>query len=301
VPEGDTVYLAARRLRAAMAGDRLTSSDFRVPRYATVDLSGRQVLDVVPRGKHLLTRFEGDLTLHTHFEMDGSWHLVAAGTPWPRTAGATHQVRVALRTLRWQAVGYRIPVIDLDRTSTEAQWVGHLGPDVLGPDWDAAAVVDNLTREPERQVGMALLDQRNLAGPGNLYRTEALFLHRTSPWATVGATEDLPGLVERTQRLMDVNKDRAEQTTTGSLRTGEDHWVFQREGRPCRRCGTRVLSTTQGEPGHELHARVTAWCPRCQPGPMPTAAELAVERRARLPPPPRYRTGPASTRRRPER
>ena len=122
MPEGDTVWLAARRMHEALAGRPLARSDFRVPRYATVDLVGRTVLEVVSRGKHLLTRMDGDLTLHTHFRMEGSWRLFRPGQKW--TGGAGHTIRVVLGNADWTAVGYRMPVVDLLPTSEEAQVVG---------------------------------------------------------------------------------------------------------------------------------------------------------------------------------
>jgi endonuclease-8 len=264
VPEGDTVWLAAQRLRDALAGRVLTTSDFRVPQLATTDLTGRQVLDVVPRGKHLLTRIEGGLTLHTHFRMDGTWHLYRPGSGW--RGGPDFQVRVVLANEEWVAVGYRLPVVELLQTTEEGRAVGHLGPDVLGPDWDPDEAVRRLLLDPDREIGMALLDQRNLAGVGNLYRVEMLFLRGLTPWLLVGDVPDLPALVQNGRRLMLANRGRIEQSTTGSLRRGEMHWVFERQGRPCRRCGTRVLSAQQGEPPQ---VRLTYWCPSCQLGPAP--------------------------------
>ncbi|MEX2290380.1 MAG: DNA-formamidopyrimidine glycosylase family protein [Mycobacteriales bacterium] len=261
MPEGDTVWLAAKRLHEALAGQRLTRSDFRVPSLATVDLAGRTVLAVVPRGKHLLTRLSGGLTLHTHFRMDGSWHLYRPGDRW--TGGPAWQVRVVLETADRQAVGYRLPVVEL--VTDESAAVGHLGPDLLAEDWDLEEALHRLRADPAREVGLALLDQRNLAGLGNLYRTEVLFLRGLTPWVAVGDVPDLPGLVEKGRRLMLANREHWEQSTTGSLRGGEQHWVFERAGRPCRRCGTRVLSAEQGEPPA---ARLTYWCPRCQLGPI---------------------------------
>lgn len=288
MPEGDTVWLAAERLRAVLAGQVLSRSDFRVPRYATVDLAGRTVLEVVPRGKHLLTRLSGEATLHTHFEMDGSWHLFRPGERWTEQ-GPAHQVRLVLSVRGedggWDAVGFRLPVIDLAPTAEEDQWVGHLGPDVLGPDWSLDVAVANLQAAPEREVGVALLDQRNLAGPGNLYRTEALFLHGVSPWTPVGQVRDVPRLVDRMRRTMLHNRGHWEQSTTGSTRAGQTHWVFQREGQPCRRCGTRIPQAMQGDPRVE---RVTTWCPHCQPGPMPSPQEVQRDRAARRRPPTGY-------------
>lgn len=267
MPEGDTVWLAAQRMHAALAGQSLLSSDFRVPALAVADLSGSRVLEVVPRGKHLLTRLSGGLSLHTHFRMDGTWHLYRPPDRW--TGGPDWQVRVVLQTKPWVAVGYRLPVVELLPTEREADVVGHLGPDLLGPDWDADEAVRRLLVRPDAELGMALLDQRNLAGLGNLYRTEVLFLTGLTPWVPVADTPDLRSLVELGRRLMSANRSRPEQTTTGSLRRGEMHWVFERSGQPCRRCGTRILRADQGEPPY---ARLTYWCPHCQRGPSPGGA-----------------------------
>jgi len=276
MPEGDTVWLAGRRLHDALAGRPLTRSDFRVPQLATVDLSGRTVTEVVSRGKHLLTRIDDDLTLHTHFRMDGSWHLYRHGDRWH--GGPEWQVRVLLENADWQAVGYRLPVVELLPRDREADAVGHLGPDVLGPDWDAAEAVRRLAADPDREVGEALLDQRNLAGIGNLYKTESLFLHGTTPWTTVGAVPDLPRLVDRAARLLEANKETVAQVTTGDPRRGRGHWVFERAGRPCLRCGTPVASAEQGRAPYQ---RISYWCPACQQGPAPTPA--APVRRADRP------------------
>jgi endonuclease VIII len=273
VPEGDTVWLAGKRLHDALAGQVLVRSDFRVPSLATTDLSGRRVLEVVPRGKHLLTRVEGGLTLHTHFRMDGSWHLYRPGDRW--TGGPEWQVRAVLETATWQAVGYRLPVVELLETDDEDAVVGHLGPDVLGPGWDAGEAVRRLLDAPDAEIGMALLDQRNLAGLGNLYRCEVLFVRGLTPWVRVADVPDLPALVEKGRRLMLANRDRWEQSTTGSLRYGEMHWVFERSGRPCRRCGTRIAAAEQGA---APFARLTYWCPRCQLGPAPVPTRAPARR-----------------------
>ena len=276
MPEGDTVWLAGQRLHEALAGRVLTRTDFRVPQLATTDLSGRTVLEVVPRGKHLLTRLEGGLTLHTHFRMDGTWHLYRPGDRW--SGGPQWQVRTVLENAEWQAVGYRLPVVELLATEGEEGAVGHLGPDVLGPDWDLDEAVRRLLAQPDREIGLALLDQRNLAGLGNLYRTEVLFLRGITPWVPVADVPDLPALVSTGRRLMTANRGHWEQSTTGSLRRGEHHWVFERAGRPCRRCGTRVVSAEQGE---APYARLSYWCPSCQRGPAPPPAR--TPRRAERP------------------
>jgi endonuclease VIII len=257
MPEGDVVWAAARRLHEALAGRVLTRSDFRVPRAATADLTGRSVLEVVPRGKHLLTRVEGGLTVHTHLRMEGSWRIRPASAPVPRD----HRVRLVLANAEWQAVGYSLGIVELIRTGQESRVVGHLGPDLLGPDWDPAEAVRRLREDPARPIGEALLDQTRLAGIGNLYKAETLFLRGVDPWRPVGEVDDLEGMVELARRLLNANKERVDQSTTGTKRPGETTWVYGR--RTCRRCGGRIRRTDQGGPAQE---RVTFWCPTCQPG-----------------------------------
>jgi endonuclease-8 len=252
--------MAAKQLHEALAGRVLTRTDFRVPRLATTSLVGQTVLEVVPRGKHMLTRLDSGLTLHTHFKMDGTWRVYAPGARW---APPAHQIRLVLANDSAVAVGYRMPVVELVRD--ESTVVGHLGPDVLDDGFDADEAVRRLAAQPDREVGTALQDQRNLAGIGNMYRCEALFLEGLTPWVPVGEV-DLHRLVARSVALMRANRGRWQQSTTGSLRHHEQHWVFERTGQPCRRCGTRVLSAMQGEPAQE---RFTYWCPRCQVGPAP--------------------------------
>jgi endonuclease-8 len=278
MPEGDTVWLSGRRLHAALAGRTLTGSDFRVPQLAAADLTGAAVLGVMSRGKHLLTRFDTGRTLHTHLRMDGSWHLYRSARRW--TGGPDWQVRVVLRTAEWDAVGYRLPVVELLPTAEEDRAVGHLGPDLLGPDWDPDRAVANLLREPDRAVGEALLDQRNLAGLGNLYRLELCFLRGVSPWTPVAAVPNLRAVVELGRRLLLANRDRPEQVTTGSLRRGEHHWVIGRANEPCRRCGRRIRRAEQGPPPRQ---RITYWCPRCQPGPAPAESAATAGRTGRAP------------------
>ena len=259
MPEGDTVWLAGRRLHEALAGQRLTASDFRVPQLATTDLAGRVVREVLSVGKHVLTRIDDDLTLHTHFRMDGTWHLYRPGDRW--RGGPGWQVRVVLATDRWRAVGYRLPVVEVLARGDEGRAVGHLGPDLLGPGWDLAEAVRRLCAAPDREIGDALLDQRNLAGIGNLYKAEALFLAGISPWRPVREVRDLGLVVEQARRLLTTNRDHPWQVTTGVNRRGHEHWVYGRGGKPCRRCGTAVTVASQGAPPFD---RLTYWCPACQ-------------------------------------
>lgn len=260
MPEGDTVWLACRRLHRALAGSRLTASDFRVPQYAAVDLGGVMVCQVVSRGKHQLFRFDNGQTLHTHLRMDGSWHLYDADSR-PR-GGPDHQIRLVLRTATTQAIGYRLPVIEMIDTADEHIVVGHLGPDLLGPDWDAAEALRRLRADSGRSIGEALLDQRNLAGIGTLYRAETLFLSGVHPRTPIGAVSNLERVVDLARRLLEANKERPEQITTGERRRGGEHWVFNRERRPCRRCRTPIRVEEFGPAGQE---RRSFWCPSCQP------------------------------------
>ncbi len=276
MPEGDTVWLAARRLHDALAGRVLTRTDFRVPALATSDLAGETITEVVSRGKHLLMRTDAGHTVHTHFRMDGTWHLYRPGARW--TGGPDWQIRAVLANADWNAVGYRLPVVELLATADESRAVGHLGPDLLGPDWDAERAIANLRARPDREIGPALLDQRNLAGIGNLYKTEVLYLSGITPWTRVEDIEDLDAVVRRAHRLLQANKDHWQQTTTGSLRRGEDHWVFERPGQPCRRCGSRIAAAMQAEPEQPTQARISYWCPRCQRGPAPDPAAADADK-----------------------
>ncbi|MFD8301915.1 Fpg/Nei family DNA glycosylase [Streptomyces sp. NPDC059690] len=264
MPEGDTVWQTANRLHTALAGKPLTRSDLRVPKYATADLTGRTVLDVTPRGKHLLTRIEGGLTLHSHLRMDGAWKVYANGRRW--TGGPSHQIRVILGTADQTAVGYRLPVLELLRTTDEDRAVGHLGPDLLGPDWNPEQALANVLADPDRALGEALLDQRNLAGIGNVYKCELCFLLGVTPWLPAGAlpSERAAKLPELAKRLLEVNRDRPIRTTTG--RRGQDLFVYGRAPRPCLRCGTSIRVADQGDGSRE---RPTYWCPHCQAGPTP--------------------------------
>lgn len=264
MPEGDTIWRTALRLHTALAGSVLDVADLRHPKWASVDLRGRVVTEVVARGKHLLMRTtepkRAPTTLHSHLGMDGSWWLGENGQPW--RGGPEHQIRAVLGTEKYTAVAYRLKALTVVYTTEESKIVGHLGPDLLGPDWDLAEAVKRLSAQPDRTIGEALLDQRNLAGIGNLYRAEILFLRGVSPWTLVRDTPDLPELVSLAERVMSANRLRAEQATTGSLAPGTQHWVYRRAGHPCRRCGTKILSADLGPMAEERRA---FHCPTCQP------------------------------------
>jgi len=249
-------------LDAALAGKALTRCEFRVPRLATTDLTGTVVTAVVSRGKHLLARFDNDLTLHSHLQMDGAWRIFADGRRW--SGGPAYEIRAILGVPGSTAVGYRLPVLELIRTDRESAVVGHLGPDLLGPDWDLAEAVRRLRSDPDRTIGEALLDQRNLAGIGTVYRAEILFLQGIHPRTPVSEVRDLERLCDRVRQIMIRNRNGFEQNTTGDRRPGRSHWVYGRGGRDCRRCGNRILVEEFGPEGQE---RLSYWCPHCQPAP----------------------------------
>jgi endonuclease-8 len=257
MPEGDVVWQTARRLHKALAGRALTRSDFRVPRLATVDLTGDVVTETVSRGKHLLTRTRNGLTVHTHLRMDGNWRV----RPAAERIRDDHRIRLVLGNEDWQAIGYQLGVVELIRTSEESRVTGHLGRDLLGADWDSDEAVRRLSAEPDRPIGEALLDQKNLAGIGTWFCAEMLFLRGIDPWRPVGSVEDLDALVDLGHRLLDANKTRPGHASTGDLRPGRESWVYGRAGRPCPRCGTVIRRGEQGPPGQE---RLRFWCPNCQ-------------------------------------
>lgn len=262
MPEGDTVWNTARALHRALAGGRVTGAELRVPQLATVDLTAAVVRAVVSRGKHLLLRLqttdERALTLHSHLRMEGAWRTYPPGERW--AARPAHLIRAVLRTADAVAVGYHLHDLALIPTADEATLVGHLGPDLLGADWDPGEAVRRLGARPDVPIAEALLDQRNLAGIGNLYKCELLFLRGVWPWTPVRDVPELPRLVELAHRLLHANRGRWTQSTTGSTRRGATSYVYGRRGERCRRCGTLIRR-------HDRDERVTYWCPSCQPAP----------------------------------
>jgi endonuclease-8 len=254
MPEGDTVHKVARNLHVALAGGLLTRTDFRVPSFATADLSGRVMSEVVARGKHILMRVGGGDTIHSHLAMDGEWTLFRPSERWRSPA---HWARLVLRTEEWEAVGFRLKICEVIPTAHEAEAVGHLGPDPLGPDWDAEEALRRLTADPSRPIGEVLLDQRIIAGLGNVYRSEICFLRGVDPRALVGEVGIEP-VVDLAYRLLQANRETGDQITTGDRRPGRRRWVYERAGRPCRRCGARIESFDDAK------GRRTYGCPGCQ-------------------------------------
>ncbi|RVW04536.1 DNA-formamidopyrimidine glycosylase family protein [Rhodococcus spongiicola] len=259
MPEGDTVWRVAHNLGAALTGNVLTECDIRVPRFATVDLSGQRVDEVLARGKHLLIRV-GDHTVHTHLKMDGVWRVYPRGARWRRPA---HQVRIVLGTQETVAVGFLLGITEVLARSDEDDVVGHLGPDLLGPDWDASAAAANLAAAGDRPIGEALLDQRIMAGIGNAYRNEICFLRGIDPRTPTDRVPNLPAVVDLAYRLLQANRRRATRITTGDRRPGRREWVYGRGGEPCLRCGTTIVATDLGE--RSGTQRAVFYCPTCQP------------------------------------
>jgi endonuclease-8 len=258
MPEGDTVWQAARRLREALEGRELTRSDFRVPQWATLDLSGQVVDEVVSRGKHLFTRV-GAVSIHTHLKMEGVWHVYRHGDKWRRP---THMARLVLETMDHQAVGFSLGIVDVLQRDAEDEAMSWLGPDLLGPDWSLEEAVARIEADPDRPVFLALHDQRNLAGFGNEYVNEICFLHGLLPTRPVRDVPDIGHVVDRGRRLLVANRDRVGRVFTGDAHRGASTWVYGRSRRPCRRCGTPIR---EGELGDDpLRRRVVYWCPRCQ-------------------------------------
>lgn len=258
MPEGDTVWRTARHLHKALAGRELTRTDFRVPAYATVDLRGEVVDEVVSRGKHVLIRTPGH-SIHSHLKMEGAWHVYRLGSAWRRPG---HTARAVLDNDEWQAVGYSLGILEVLARTDEESAVGHLGPDLLGPDWDLDEATRRVAADPQRPVYLALLDQRNVAGFGNEYVNELLFLMGLLPTRPVGEVADVRRVLSRGRQMLDLNKSRIDRSFTGSARPGEERWVYGRERARCRRCATPLRSGTLGD--RPTAERNTFWCPHCQ-------------------------------------
>lgn len=256
MPEGDTVHRAAARLSEALNGTVVTRFDIRVPGSATADLRGETVNAVVPRGKHLLERI-GEWTLHSHLKMEGRWDVYPRGARWRRPA---YTARAIVGNEEWDTVGFDLAMVEVLPTAEEDRVVGHLGPDPLAEDWDAAEATRRVAAD-DRAVHVALLDQRNVAGFGNVYANEMLFVRGIAP--TTPANEvDAAALVDLGARMMRANLPRAERTFTGDTRPGRRMWVYRRENKPCRRCGAAILAGSLG--ANATSERNVFWCPRCQ-------------------------------------
>jgi endonuclease-8 len=278
VPEGDTIFRAARSLDRILTGRRLVRFELHPapglpPPAGRQPAAGELVTSVRAQGKHLLIAFEGGLTLHSHLGMHGGWHAYRPGEPWKkprRSARVVIEVAdpgepgVAVAV----AVCFAAPVVELVADVAAHPRLAALGPDLCRPDADLGDAVARLGGlPPDSEIGTALLDQRVACGVGNVYKSETLFACRVNPFTAVG---DLPepvrrGVLETAARLLRANLAGGPRTTVAGV--GESHpgrgrglAVYGRAGRPCRRCGTPVRRQRQGESG-----RLTYWCPSCQP------------------------------------
>ncbi len=254
------VLRTAQRLHEALAGRVLTRCELRWGELEGGGLAGRGTLEVVARGKHILHRVEDGWSVHSHLRMEGSWRIARTAEP----LRVSPSVRAVVANESWTALGVRLGMLDLIPTADEHRLVGHLGPDILGVDWDEDQALTHVLASPV-SLGEALLDQRNLAGIGTLYCSEALFLEGVYPWATPAdlGREQVQRVIRRAHRLMTANLPHAVQSTTGSRRRGEEHYVHARSGRPCRRCGDTIRVSMIGP---APQARTMFSCPTCQGG-----------------------------------
>jgi endonuclease-8 len=261
MPEGDTILRAARALDRSLAGKRLTAFQSPLPRLARAGLAGRRVDSVEARGKNLLVRFDDGRTLRSHMRMTGSWHLYRPGERWRKPA---RLARAVLETEDSVAVCFSAPVVEIltAREVERHEPLARLGPDVLAAEFDAAEAVRRLASLAEMPIGEALLDQSAIAGIGNIWKSETLFLCGADPFAPVGAfpEAELERIVAKARALMSAS------VSGSSLRPGRAaRRVYRRSGEACRRCGTAIRMRRQG-----TAARSTYWCPACQP-PRPEA------------------------------
>ncbi|HWM17301.1 MAG TPA: DNA-formamidopyrimidine glycosylase family protein [Microbacterium sp.] len=266
MPEGDTIFRTASVLRAGLVARRIVDARAqpgpglrRVPDLSRV--IGSVVTSVEARGKHLLIGFDNGLTLRSHMRMRGSWHRYRPGEPWRLPAS---QARAVLETPGAIAVAFNTPTLELltDAGIARSRALQELGPDLLAESFDADEAMRRLRERDDVALGEALLDQQAVAGIGNVVKSEVSFVERLDPWAPVGRFEDeeLDRALVTARRLLKANVGGGARVTTGMRGRGLELWVYGRAGRPCRRCGTRIDVARQGD-----LARLTYWCPRCQP------------------------------------
>ena len=271
MPEGDTIRRLAERINQRFAGQRCQRCVTRDPRLVGLDLAGSSLVGADAHGKHLLIRFDDGRTLYAHLRLDGSFVVgPAARVPeWRR--------RVELWMDDGRLTGVDVPILGVVTTANEASIVGHLGPDLCGPELpDLAAVVARMTEHADEPLAGALLDQRNVAGFGNVYAVELPFIVGVSPRQPVGTIDGLGGLVALGAAVIRTNAERGPQNTTGRRLHAADHWIYARRGRPCPLCG-EVLDGRDDRQSD--WGRVTVWCPGCQPLERRRAVDLDRARR----------------------
>lgn len=275
MPEGDTIFRAARTLNRALAGQIVTRFETQLPRLSRVDfdtpIAGRNVESVEASGKWIKMSFSGGLTLLTHMLMSGSWHIYRPGEAWQRHS---QDMRVAIYTEKFVAVAFLVPIAEFHTADTLRRHRGmtKLGPDVLSPEFNEEVAAARIAAHPALEVGVALLSQSIIAGLGNVFKSEVCFASGVNPFRLVGSLrpEELQALVSNARKFMLANVTdgsgdgivtyRGFRRTTGRADPSERLWVYRRRGEPCRRCGHAIQSLKQG-----LDARVTFWCPQCQP------------------------------------
>ncbi len=275
MPEGDTIFRAAAALDRALAGDVVTVFETALAPLARVHddspITGRTIERCESAGKHLLMTFSGELVLRTHMRMSGSWHLYRPGERWQRRPSA---MRVRLDTATWVAVAFDVPVAEFlrPRDLGRSRTLGALGPDLLSPTFNRDHALARMAGAGARPIAEVLLDQRVIAGIGNVFKSEVLFLCGTHPdrLASALAPNDVGRIVDVAVPLMHANTGAAASSgivtyrglrrTTRSASGEENLWVYGRGGKPCRRCGTPIASAKRG-----IDARSTYWCPTCQP------------------------------------
>ena len=267
MPEGDTLHRTAAGLAPHLVGRAVTAARVRAGGPQVQRVVGATITSVEAAGKNLLIRFDNGLELRTHLRMNGSWHRYRPGERWRRPPA---RARLVLEVAGSVAVCFDAPVVELFETRAETLHpaLSRLGPDLLAPDFDGAEARRRF-RDPSRaetEIAVALLDQRAMAGVGNVYKNEILWIERVSPFVTVGSLDDatLDRLIATAHRLLNANVDARrgpERVTTGGDRTAPGPvYVYGRRGRPCHRCRTPIAVTRQGT---DL-PRSTYWCPSCQ-------------------------------------
>jgi endonuclease-8 len=263
VPEGDTIFRTARTLHRALSGHAVARFESVFPALTRVDedtpIRGRTIESVAAAGKHLLMAFSGDLVLRTHMRMNGSWHIYRVGERWQRPR---RDMRVVIATDTFEAVGFNIPVAEwLRGRELERHADLHsMGPDLLGDGFDEAEAIRRLRTHPTVAIADALLNQRIVAGIGNVYKSEILFICRVNPRTPLSAMTDaeLLNLLSTARKLLKANVTGVRRTT-GRLHPSERLYVYGRARKSCLRCGTPIQVQAQGP-----DARLTYWCPNCQ-------------------------------------
>jgi endonuclease VIII len=259
VPEGDTIFRAAEVLTKAIGGQVIQAARSPLAAFSGAKLEGRTMVRIEAMGKNLLIHLDDGRAIRTHLRMHGSWHIYRPGERWQRSeAGA----RLVIETADRVAVCFAAPVVELLRPGAAAHHapLAGLGPDLLKDDFDAAEARRRLRAGPEREIGDALMDQTALAGIGNVYKSEVLFVLRVSPFSRVADLDDasLDRLIDKARELMKKNLGGEARRTRFAL-GGDRHHVYGRAGMPCYTCGTILRTRRQG-----LGGRTTYYCPRCQ-------------------------------------